>query len=331
MTHARISSYSGALLTLVLAASPATAWEPTKPVEIVVAAGAGGASDQMARMMQAAIQKNSLMKQPIVVSLKGGASGAEALIYMKQSAGDANRLLLAYSLIYMLPLSAKIPFNWRELSPIAVTALDQFVLWDNTTLPYKTTQEFVAAAKAAKPPFKMGGTGSKREDQVLTVFMEKKTGAKFLYLPYKSGGEAATQLVGDHTQANVNNPSENLEVWRAGQVRALCVFDKERIAYKAKVTDTQSWNDIPTCKEEGLDVQYLMLRAFFLPGKVTAEQSAFYVDLLKKVSQTAEYKDYLEKQALKPSFLTGKDMLSFLEEDDKLNTQLMTEAGFVAK
>ena len=79
--------------------------------------------------------------------------------------------------------------------------------------------------------------------------------------------------------------------------------------YKTKVTDTQSWNDIPTCKEEGLDVQYLMLRAMFLPGKVTPEQTAFYVDLFKKVTQTPEYKDYMEKQALKPIFLTGKDML----------------------
>jgi putative tricarboxylic transport membrane protein len=324
-------SLCGVASTLALAPAPAAAWEPTKPVEIVVAAGAGGASDQMARMMQAAIQKNNLMKQPMVVSLKGGASGAEALIYMKSSEGDPNKVLLAYSLIYMLPLSAKIPFNWRQLTPIAVTALDEFVLWDNTTMPQTNVKEFVAAAKTASPPFKMGGTGSKREDQVLTVFMEKKTSVKFLYLPYKSGGEAATQLVGNHTQANVNNPSENLEVWRAGQVRALCVFDNERIEYKTKVTDQQSWNDIPTCKEEGLDVQYLMLRAFFLPGKVTAEQSAFYLDLFKKVVQTAEYKDYLEKQALKPSFLTGKDMLNFLEEDDKLNTSLMTEAGFVAK
>jgi tripartite-type tricarboxylate transporter receptor subunit TctC len=320
-----------AVAAITLANAPAVAWEPTKPVEIVVAAGAGGASDQMARMIQAAIQKNNLMKQPMVVSLKGGASGAEALMYMKSSDGDPNRLLLAYSLIYMLPLSAKIPFNWRELSPIAVTAMDQFVLWDNTELPYKNVKEFVDAAKASPQPFKMGGTGSKREDHILTVFMEKKTGAKFAYLPYKSGGEAATQLVGNHTASNVNNPSENLEVWRAGQVRALCVFDKERIAYKTKVTDKQSWNDIPTCKEEGLDVQYLMLRAFFLPGKVTPEQSAFYVDLLKKVAQTAEYKDYMEKQALKPIFLTGKDMLNFLEEDDKLNSSLMNEAGFVAK
>src|SRR3954470_5116768 len=315
---------------VALAATPAMAWEPTKPVEIVVAAGAGGASDQMARMMQAAIQKNNLMKQPMVVSLKGGASGAEGLMYMKQNAGDTNKVLIAYSLIYMLPLSAKIPFDWRELTPVSVLALDEFVLWDNVQLPYKTVKEFVDGAKAANPVFKMGGTGSKREDHVLTVFLEKRTGAKFAYLPYSSGGEAATQLVGNHTASNVNNPSENLEVWRAGQVRALCVFDKERIEYKTKVAGDKSWNDVPTCKEEGLDVQYLMLRAMFLPGKVTADQTAFYVDLFKKVAQTSEYKDYMEKQALKPIFLTGSDMVKFLEEDDKANAQLMQEAGFVA-
>jgi tripartite-type tricarboxylate transporter receptor subunit TctC len=319
------------LLAAALLSAPALAgWEPTKPVEIVVAAGAGGASDQMARMMQAAIQKNSLMKQPMVVSLKDGASGAEALMYMKSSEGDPDKILIAYSLIYMLPLSAKIPFNWRDLTPVSVIALDQFVLWDNASGP-KTVKAFIEAAKAASSPFKMGGTGSKREDNVLTVFIEQKTGAKFLYLPYKSGGEAATQLVGNHTESNVNNPSENLEVWRAGQVNPLCVFDRERISYTSKVTETQSWHDIPTCKEEGLDMQYLMLRAMFLPGKVTAEQQAFYVELLQKVTQTAEYKDYIEKRAMKPIFLTGSDMLKFLEEDDALNTELITKAGFVAK
>jgi tripartite-type tricarboxylate transporter receptor subunit TctC len=319
-----------ALAVTTVTTSPARAWEPTKPVEIVVAAGAGGASDQMARMMQAAIQKNHLMKAPIVVTLKGGASGAEALMYMKGNAGEADKVLVAYSLIYILPLSAKIPFNWRELTPVAVVALDQFVLWNNVTMPQKNLKEFIAAAKLANPPFKMGGTGSKREDHVLTAFLEKRTGAKFTYLPYKSGGEAATQLVGNHTQSNVNNPSENLEVWRAGQVRPLCVFDKERIAYRGKVTEKQSWNDIPTCKEEGLDLDYLMLRALFLPGKVTAEQTAFYVDLFKRVTLTAEFKEYMEKQALKPTFLAGAEMLKFLEEDDALHKTLMTEAGFVA-
>src|SRR3954453_11912770 len=202
--HVRDIIRAGAAVAAMLASAPAiAAWEPTKPVEIVVAAGAGGASDQMARMMQAAIQKHDRMKQPIVVSLKGGASGAEALMYMKSSEGDANKVLIAYSLIYMLPLSAKIPFNWHDLTPVSVIALDQFVLWDSATTPYKSVKEFIDAAKAASSPFKMGGTGSKREDHVLTVFIEKRTGAKFSYLPYKPGGEAAAHLVGNHPQSNV--------------------------------------------------------------------------------------------------------------------------------
>ena len=321
-----------AVAALMLANAPAMAWEPTKPVEIVVAAGAGGASDQMARMMQAAIQKNNLMKQPMVVSLKGGASGAEALMYMKSSDGDANKVLIAYSLIYMLPLSAKIPFNWRELTPVSVIALDQFVLWDNTTLPYKNVKEFIDAAKAANPSRSRWAAPAPSARTTSSPCSWRRRPAPSSPICRTSRAARRRPNWSAITpQSNVNNPSENLEVWRAGQVRALCVFDKERIAYKTKVTPTQSWNDIPTCKEEGLDMQYLMLRAMFLPGKVTPEQTAFYIDLFKKVSQTPEYKDYMEKQALKPVFLTGKDMLNFLEEDDKLNASLMNEAGFVAK
>src|SRR3979409_768863 len=130
-----IKTTTSALAILMAVATGAGAWEPNKPVEIVVAAGAGGASDQMARRIPAAIQKNNLMKQPMVVSLKGGASGAEALMYMKSSDGDPNRVLLAYSLIYMLPLSAKIPFNWRELTPVSVVRPAATVLWDNAAGP----------------------------------------------------------------------------------------------------------------------------------------------------------------------------------------------------
>jgi len=108
------------------------------------------------------------------------------------------------------------------------------VLWDNTTLPHKNVKEFIAAAKNANPPFKMGGTGSKREDHVPHRVPREEDRREVCLPAVRSGGEAATQLVGNHTQSNVNNPSENLEVWRAGQVRALCVFDKERIQYKTR-------------------------------------------------------------------------------------------------
>jgi len=336
-----ISKFLGkaSLLPLALAALGAigalpaqAAWEPTKPVEVIVPAGAGGASDQMARTIQGIVVKHQLMKQPMLILNMGGASGAEGIMDVKGAKGNPHKLMVAFSAIYTLPIAVSLPFNWRELNPVAMIALDEFVLWDNAEAPYKTTKEFLAAIKAAPPgTFKMGGTGIKREDHIITVAIEKAAGVKMSYIPYKSGGEAATQLVGKHTDSNVNNPSENIAQWRAGQVRALCVFSDHRMAFKEKITTDQAWSDIPTCKEAGLDVQYQMLRAFFLPPDTTKEQAAFYTDLLKKVTATPEWKDYLSKQALKESFLTGTDFTKFLEKDEAFNTKLMNEAGFAAK
>ncbi|MDZ4842561.1 MAG: tripartite tricarboxylate transporter substrate-binding protein [Hyphomicrobium aestuarii] len=317
------------MLAVCLVAAPAFAFQPSKPIEIIVPAGAGGASDQMARMIQAAVQNNKLIEQPLIVTLKGGASGAEGLIDMKSAAPDGHKFIIAQSSMYTLPLSTNVPFDWRELTPIAIIALDQFVLWNNAASPEKTVAEFLAAAKAK--PMKMGGTGSKREDHILTAFIEQKAGVKFAYIPYKSGGEAATQLVGAHTEANVNNPSENVAVWRAGQVRALCVFDTKPMGYATKVTADQAWSDVPTCATQGLDIAYTMPRAIFIAGKATAPHVTFYTELFKKISQTSEYKAYMANQALTATFLTGKEMVSFLESDEARHRGLMETAGFLLK
>jgi tripartite-type tricarboxylate transporter receptor subunit TctC len=308
------------------------AWEPTKAVEVIVPAGAGGASDQMARTIQGIVVKHHLMKQPMAIMNMGGASGAEGIMDVKASKGNPHKLMVAFSAIYTLPIAVGLPFNWRELNPVAMIAVDEFVLWNNAEAKEKTVQEFLAAAKAAPAgTFKMGGTGTKREDHIITVALEKASGAKFSYIPYTSGGQAATQLVGKHTDSNVNNPSENIAQWRAGQVRALCVFAEQRMAFKDKVTKDQAWSDIPTCKESGVDVEYQMLRGFFLPGGTTAEQAAFYTDLLKKVTATPEWQAYLAKQALKEKFLTGPDFVKFLEKDEAFHNKLMNEAGFAKK
>jgi len=310
-------------------AAHGAAWEPSKPVEMIVPAGAGGASDQMARLISSIVSKHQLMKQPMIIQIKGGASGAEGAMDTLDSKGNAHKIMVAFSLIYTLPASTNLPFDWRKLNPVAMVALDEFLLWVNAETPYKTAKQFLDAVKAAPPDtFKMGGTGSKREDHLITFALEKVYGAKFTYIPYKSGGEAATQLVGKHIDSNVNNPSENIAQWRAGQVRALCVFSAQRMMYKTKITADQSWADIPTCASEGVKVEYQMLRAFFLPPGTTKEQSAFYTDLMKKVVGTPEWKEYVERNALKEDFLTGADFTKFLEKDDAYHRALMKEAGF---
>jgi len=323
----------GAVLALGLAAlAPAAAWEPTKPVEFVVPAGTGGGADQMARLIQGIIVKHKLMKESMVVVNKSGGAGAEGFLSVKEAKGDPHKIIITLSNLFTTPLATGVPFNWKDMTPVSMMALDQFVLWVNAETPYKTAKDYVAAVKAAGPnKFKMGGTGSKQEDQILTVGLEKATGTKFIYIPYKGGGEVAVQLVGKHVDSTVNNPIEAVAQWRAGQLRPLCVFDDERMPHKTKVTDTMSWYDIPTCKEAGVPTDYLMLRGIFMAPGVNADQLAFYVELLKKVRDTPDWKDYMEKGAYNTTAMSGAEYRKWLEGAETLHKQLMTEAGFLAK
>ena len=232
--------------------------------------------------------------------------------------------------MFTTPVATGVPFSWKDMTPVAMLALDEFVLWVNADTPYKTPQEYFAAAKAAGGKLKMGGTGSKQEDQIITALVEKATGAKFIYVPYKGGGEVAVQLVGKHIDSSVNNPIEALAQWRGGKLKPLCVFDSKRMPYKDKVAD-KAWGDIPTCKEGGLDVEYLMLRGIFMSPGVKPEHTAFYIDLMQKVRATPEWKKFMEDGAFNQTFMTGVEYVRWVANEEIRHRLLMQEAGFVAK
>ncbi len=318
---------TGAALPLQAAAQ--SGWQPTKTVEFIVPAGTGGGADQMARLIQSIVAKNNLMKSPMVVVNKGGGAGAEGMLEMKGAKGDPHKIIITLSNLFTTPLATNVPFNWKDLTPVKMMALDQFVLWVNAETPYKTAQEYVAAVKGTK--LKMGGTGSKQEDQIITAAIEKQTGAKMIYVPFKGGGDVAVQLVGKHIDSSVNNPIEAVAQWRAGQLRPLCVFDADRMPYKAKIAGDLSWNDIPPCKQGGLDVEYLMLRGIFMAPDVKPEHVAFYVDLLKKVQGTPEWKEFIERGAFNTTSLEGDSYRTWLTKEEARHRTLMQEAGFLAK
>jgi tripartite-type tricarboxylate transporter receptor subunit TctC len=317
-----------------VAAQPAAAagWEPSKPVEFVIPAGTGGGADQMARLIQGIVAKHNLMKQSLIPINKSGGAGAEGFLEVKAAKGDANKIVITLSNLFTTPLATGVPFNWKDLTPVAMLALDNFVLWVNAETPYKTAKDYLEAVKKGGPgKFKMGGTGSKQEDQIITVAIEKAAGVKFTYVPFKGGGTVATQLVGKHIDSSVNNPIEAVSHWRAGKLRPLCVFGEKRLAYKDKVTDTMSWNDIPTCKEAGVPTSYEMLRGIFMPGNAPKEAVAFYVDLFKKVRETPEWKKFMQDGAFTQTFMSGKEYADWVAKAEKLHRDLMKEAGFLAK
>ena len=314
------------------AQAPAATWEPSKPVEFIIPAGTGGGADQMARLVQGIVVKHNLMKQSLIPINKSGGAGAEGFLDVKDSKGNPHKLVITLSNLFTTPLATGVPFNWKDLTPVSMLALDQFVLWVNAETPYNTAKDYVEAAKKAGPgKFKMAGTGSKQEDQIITVALEKATGAKFTYIPFKGGGDVATQLVGKHVDSSVNNPIEAVAQWRAGKLKPLCVFDDTRMPYKAKVTDKQSWNDIPTCKEAGVPTDYVMLRGIFMPAGVPKEAVDFYVELFRKVRETPEWKEYMERGALNQTSMSGKQFADWVAKAEQEHVTLMKEAGFLAK
>jgi putative tricarboxylic transport membrane protein len=316
-----------ALAAAALVASPAGAWEPSKPIEFVIPAGTGGGADQMARLIAGIVEKHKLSPRPIIVVNKSGGAGAEGFLHVKGKKGDAHTIVITLSNLFTTPLHTGVPFNWKDLTPIARMALDEFILWVNAETPYKTAKEYLAVVKerSGGDRMKMGGTGSAQEDQILTIQLEQATGVKFTYVPFKGGGEVCVNLVGKHVDSTVNNPIECASHWKAGRVRPLAVFDTARIT-------VPEWKDIPTVKEAvGAEISYLMLRGIFGPPDMPRDALDWYQGLLKKVYETAEFKDYLNQGALKPAWETGPAFVKWLGEAEQLHRDLMTRGGLLKK
>jgi putative tricarboxylic transport membrane protein len=301
------------------------AWEPTKPIEFVVPAGTGGGADQMARLIAGLAEKHKLSPKPLIVVNKSGGAGAEGFLHVKGKKGDPHTIVITLSNIFTTPLHTGIPFSWKEMTPVARMALDEFILWVNAETPYKTAREYLAAVKEKGGTMKMGGTGSAQEDQIITIQMEQALKVKFTYVPFKGGGEVCVNLVGKHVDSTVNNPIECVSHWKAGRVRPLAVFDSARIP----VTE---WKDIPTVKEAlGADITYLMLRGIFGPPDMPKEAVAWYQGLLKKIMDTPEFKAYMTDGALKPAWMTDPELSAWMEKEDKIHHELMAQGGLLKK
>ena len=321
----------GALLACTAARAQAPAWEPSAPVELVVPAGTGGGADQMARFIQKVVTDHKLMSQPMTVVNKSGDSGVEGLLYMKSAAGNPHKLVITLSNVFTSPLASGAEFSWRDIAPVQMLALDQFVLWVNAASPYKTAAELIDALRGGAPSsLKLGGTGSKQEDQLITVLLETAVSTRIAYLPLKGGGDVARALAARDVDMTVNNPIEAEKLWRDGAVRPLCVFDGRRLEYSAKVAGNQSWADIPTCMSFGIPVQYLMMRGIFTTVGATPAQIAYYNQLLDKVRALPEWKEFMARGAFNQTVMKGAPFVDWLDKTDNFHRVLMREAKFKA-
>lgn len=304
---------------LLLLAGPAVAqWKPQKPVEFVIMAGPGGGADRLARFIQSVISKNNLADKPFIPTNKGGGSGAEALRYLKDKAGDAHVIMATLNSYFTTPLQTNLGVDVQEFTPIARLALDTFILWVNADSPVTDVDSYIHAVREADGRWKMGGTGRNQEDELITNMLQQEFGVRFTYIPFGGGGEVAKNLVGGHIGSTVNNPSEASGFYRAKRVRPLAAFTEQRLA---------AYPDVPTMRELGHDLVYTMQRSVVGPPQMPKEAQAYYTEVFRKVNESADWVQYTQRDELDRAFLTGDELQAYLLKERDAHRKLLVAMG----
>jgi len=306
-------------LVFVFGQMAEAAW-PDKPVEFTISAGVGGGADKYARFLIGLNVKNNYISQPIIPVNKPGGAGAVAMQSVLSQKGNGYQMLITLNSFITTPLFQSLPFTFRDFTPIALLALDNFPLWVHKDAPWKTAGEFIAEAK--KRTIVVGGTGSKQEDEIVFRAIEKISGTKpFKYVPFKGGGDVAKALVGKHVEATVNQVSEAGPFFPE-YVRPLCVFQDKRL-------DIPGYENVPTGKEAGIDFSYNMMRAIFAPPGISEEATNGLVQLFKKISEDKDWVAFAKKTGLQRDFMTGDALYQFAESYEKLHIEIMKGQGWI--
>lgn len=307
-------------LTIPLMATTAEAgWTPKKPVDFVIMAGKGGGADKMARLMQSIIEKNKFSPKPFTPINKAGGSGAEALVFLQQKKGDNHTIMVTLNSFYTTPLRQPgLGVDITTFTPIARMAEDTFLLWVNKDSGITNLKEFVKAAKKAGKKWLMAGTGRGQEDQLLTDFLNKAYGLKMKYIPFKGGGRVAKELAGNQVNSTVNNPSEQLGFYQAGNTRALAAFTPKRLPL---------FPDVPTFKELGKNFVYFMQRSVVGAPGMSKEAAKFYQGVFKKVYDTPTWQNYMKKKSLQGDFMTGKALMDYWKREREIHRVMLKKMG----
>jgi putative tricarboxylic transport membrane protein len=211
--------------------------------------------------------------------------------------------------------------TYKELTLIGNLAIDEQLIIVKADSPYKTIEEVVAAAKKRTGEMTIGGTATGQEDQMCNRIFERAAGITLRYIPFNSGGEVLTALLGGHIELAWANPSEFFPQWEAKLVRPLAVAKDARLP---------KFPDTPTFKDKGLDVTFKMFRGIAAPPGISPAAAAYYENMMKKMAESAAWKEkYLDQYMLSPAWMSSKDFATFVAQNEGQFKTLLTELGLL--
>ena len=305
---------------LVMIPAGVWAFEPTKPVEVVVHTGPGGGSDIFARAITEMIQKEKLVPQRLQVVNKSGGGSAVAMSYLAEKKGDTHTIGFFTGVWITNPLTRKeASVTVKDLTPIARLVLEPAVVAVKADSPYKSMKDFVEAAKKNPGQLKQSGGSVTGRDNLVRLVIEKATGAKWVFVSFPGGGERIANLLGGHVQMMVMEPQEAGEHIKAGNLRVITALTEKRLP---------SFPDVSTIKEQGIDVPIIpQARGVLAPPAVGADVVQYWQGVFGKFVKTPAWQKYLSDNQFEDGYLTGNNLNKFFDDLTVQMRDILKEAG----
>lgn len=294
---------------------------PTKPISLIVPYAAGGGTDAVARGIAKSVEP--LLKQPVNVVNKVGANGATGMTDGFNAAPDGYTVTMITVELVMNPAMGAVKWNPNDFKALLLLNSDVSAVTVRADSPYKTFEEFIAAAKANPGKIKVGANAPGAIWHLAALNLQEKAGVKFNLMPYPGGAAPAiTDLLGGHIDAVTVSAAEVSQHVKAGKLKFLAIMGKDRV---------KAFSDIPTAKEKGVDVNIMTWRGLGVPNKTPDAVAKTLHDAFKKATEDPKYIEFMDKGNFGISYMSSADYQKFIAEQAILFKDLLTKAGMVKK
>lgn len=293
-------------------------------VKILVPANPGGGWDQTGRALQAAMQEGKLVNK-VQVDNKGGAGGTIGIAqFVNSQKGDPNALMVGGMVMVGAIVTNKSPVTLAQVTPIARLTGEYEVIVVPASSKIKTMKELVDQLKANPGSVSWGGGSAGGTDHILAAMIAQAVGAdpsRINYIAYAGGGEALAAILGGHVVAGISGYGEFAGQIKSGKMRALAISSDKRVP----------GIDIPTLKEQGIDVELANWRGVFAPPGITDAQRKELIDLVAKTVKTPAWQATLKKNEWEDLYEGGDAFKAFVDKDVTRVTKIIESVGLVKK
>ena len=312
---------STALLLAVCAAPPPAAAQ-IQGLEIVVPAAPGGGWDQTGRAMQNALQEADLASGIQVVNIPGAGGTIGLAQFVSSKEGQGNALMTGGLVMLGAILTNQSPVTLDQVTPIARLTGEYEVIVVPASSEIQTLDDLVAQFKEDPQSVSWGGGSAGGTDHMLVGLIAKEVGVEpsgINYVPFAGGGEALASILGGHVTAGVSGYQEFAGQIETGDLRPLAISSAERLENV----------DIPTLKEQGVDVELTNWRAVFAPPGISDEDKQALGDAVGQMAESEAWQSTLKDRAWLDLYLPPDEFAEFLEEDAQQVETVLKDIGLV--